>query len=92
MDRPQFIEFTVEPRLVTNDDPERSDVYRAMIDNHFLPLREIRSDGKTVQVRFDVPELIRARKGDQLLFLCFTSSYDKPDRDSERVLHSVQWR
>jgi hypothetical protein len=92
LDRPEFVEILVGRRVADKGSSGRQDVYRAMIDNQFLPLREIRAEGDLLNVRFDVPAMIRARNGDELLFLCFTSGWDKPDRDSERALHSVRWR
>jgi hypothetical protein len=63
-----------------------------MIDNQFLPLREVRGEGENIRVTFDVPERIRRRAGDELLFLCFSESYEPQERTSRRVLHSVRWR
>lgn len=92
VDRPAFVELLAEPRERDSERAARSDVYRAKIDNQFLPVREVRTEGDRLRVRFDVPEHIRRRKGDALLFLCFTQGYDEEDRQSTRLLCSVRWR
>jgi hypothetical protein len=92
IDRPEFVEMLVGPRLSNSGDHAVEDTYRAMIDNQFLPLREVREEGENIRVTFDVPERIRRRAGDELLFLCFSKSYEPQERASRRVLHSVRWR
>lgn len=81
VDRPQFVELRVGPRLQTAGDSGRSDVYRARIENQELPLAGVEpdTDGKSLRVRFDMPERIRRRAGDELLFLCFVSVGDWED-------------
>jgi hypothetical protein len=92
IDRPEFVEMLVGRRLNNSGGPAVEDTYRAMIDNQFLPLREVRGEGENIRVTFDVPERIRRRAGDELLFLCFSESYEPQERTSRRVLHSVRWR
>jgi hypothetical protein len=92
VDRPEFIEVRVGPRSGAGELPPRPDEFRAMIGAEFLPLREVhQSDGQT-WVRFEVPEEVKSRAGKELLFLCFTKGFDSEDRESQRPLHSVQWR
>ena len=48
--------------------------------------------GQSSTVRFEVPGAIRRRAGDEFLLLCFVKTFQPADRDSRRLLHSVQWR
>jgi hypothetical protein len=63
-----------------------------MIAGQFLPLRETKPEGDRVRVRFDVPERILRRAGDELLFLSFSQGFDQEDRTSKRMLYLVRWR
>jgi hypothetical protein len=90
--RPEFVELLVGPRQPGLGHPPREDVYRAVIDARPLPLREVRPEGDLLRVRFDVPEPIRRRGGDELLFLSFTQGFDEADAKSRRELRSVRWR
>lgn len=92
VDCPDFVELHVGPRERDGERPARPDVYRAKIDNEFLSLREVRTEGDRLRVKFDVPERIRRRGAHELLFLCFSQGYDEEDRDSTRSLYSVRWR
>jgi hypothetical protein len=90
--RPEFVEVLVGLRNPGLGDPTREDVYRAVIDGRPLPLREVAPEGDLLRVRFDVPEPIRRRGGDELLFLSFTRGFDEADAESRRELRSVRWR
>jgi len=63
-----------------------------MIDGISLPLREVIPSDYGWQVIFDVPSKIQRQTNDEILFLCFSKSYDTEDRDSDRLLYSVRWR
>lgn len=94
VDRPEFVQLWVGRRLRTTGDSGRADVYRARIGNLVLPLTSVEADtdGESLLVRFAVPERLRQRTGDELLFLCFVSLGDWEDWDSQRILHSLRWR
>ncbi|HEX5219699.1 MAG TPA: hypothetical protein VFZ59_09040, partial [Verrucomicrobiae bacterium] len=94
LDQPEFIELVVEARETdAAHGVVRQDQYRAMIDAVVLPLQEVREVAKGVRaVRFQVPEKIRRRRANELLFLCFSEGFDAEDRESQRLLHSVRWR
>lgn len=91
IDQPRFIEVTVGPGIYKAGG-SRQDVYRAVLDGKFIPLEKMERHGEALHLRFEVPQAIRRRAGDELLFLCFTKGYDKADRESRRVLYSVRWR
>ncbi|HEX5219214.1 MAG TPA: hypothetical protein VFZ59_06575 [Verrucomicrobiae bacterium] len=92
LDRPTHLELVVSKRQHDSAGASRPDVYRAMIDNKFLRLREIKPEGDIFRVRFDVPEMVRQRAGDEVLFLSFSKGFDKADSESQRFLYSVRWR
>ncbi|HLP77551.1 MAG TPA: hypothetical protein VK327_11610 [Candidatus Paceibacterota bacterium] len=93
IDKPRFIELNVSERRMQNGEEPKSDNYRAQIDGYRLPLQRVQKDGMGgVEVIFGVPESIRDRQLDEVLFLCFTQEYDQQDRESQRILHSVKWR
>jgi hypothetical protein len=92
VDRPEFIEVLVGPRSDSAELPARPDEFRAMIGAEFLQFREVHQSEGPIRVRFEVPDKIKSRAGNQLLFLCFTKGFDSEDRESQRPLRSVQWR
>jgi len=92
LDNPQFVELNLSERRGMNGEKPRSDTYRAQIDGQPLSLRKVTKEDEGIRVEFDVPEPIRARHQDELLFLCFSGGYDAEDRDSERFLYTVRWR
>jgi hypothetical protein len=47
---------------------------------------------KSQVIRFDVPDAIRRRAGDELVFFCFVKSFEVDDRESRRKLLSIRWR
>jgi hypothetical protein len=93
IDRPEFLELRIEERRGLYGETPRKDSYQAQIDNQWLLLQEIRQveDGQ-VLVRFDIPDPVRARRKDEILFLSFTAGFDEEDRNSERLLYQVRWR
>lgn len=92
IDAPEFVEIVVGPGKYSLDDGAHHDAYQAVIDGHPIPVEKVESEGGRTRVRFAVPDTIRHRAGDELLFLCFTSGYSMVDRESRRILYSVQWR
>jgi hypothetical protein len=90
VDNPQFIELRVSERREFNGVLARKDVYQASMDGLALALRGVTNESDGLKVTFDVPP--KLRKGQQLLFVCFSAGYDAEDRDSERFLYSVRWR
>jgi hypothetical protein len=91
IDAPEFVEIVVGPGKYSRDDGLHHDAYRAAIDGHLIPVEKVNSEEGRTRVRFTVPEAIRRRAGEELLFLSFTSGYDMVDRESRRILYSVQW-
>jgi len=92
VDKPQFVELHVSKRRALYGGTGGDDIYQAQIDGVSLPLRDIARNGDGLKVTFDIPEAIRLRKGDEILFLCFSGIFGVEDRDSERFLFSVRWR
>jgi hypothetical protein len=92
VDRPEFIELHLSARRSSNGVSARADSYRAQIDGRTLPLREVVAENDGLKVTFMVPQNIRKRQQDEMLFLCFSDRYDAADRNSERFLYSVRWR
>jgi hypothetical protein len=93
IDNPHFVELRVSARRGRFGKVPRADVYRARISNYELPLASIRQeeDDQTI-VRFEIPQEIGERRRYEIIFLCFSASYDAEDRTSERFLYQVQWR
>lgn len=92
LDKPQFVELDVSERRNQNGEQTGADVYRAMIDGRMLPMKSKQSEDDGFKVLFNVPESIRRKNQNQILFLCFSDSFKQADRDSERFLYSVKWR
>ena len=92
VDKPQFIELEVSGRRHGKGGDTQPDVYRAMINSRFLPDAEVRELGDRRVVRFAVPEEVRKRNGDEILFLWFGRNYEPAERESIRDLYSVRWR
>ena len=68
-------------------------MYRAQIDGVWLPLRGVQNEPEDrVRVVFDIPQSIKSRRQDEVVFLCFSAGYDAEDQESERILQSVRWR
>jgi hypothetical protein len=89
VDAPQFLELTLGPRIKSKD---VSDIYRARIGATELPQPSISQVNGEVHIRFEVPEAIRRRAGEELVFLCFAKTVLRPDLNSTRYLHAVRWR
>ncbi|HEY0548006.1 MAG TPA: hypothetical protein VGF13_00310, partial [Verrucomicrobiae bacterium] len=93
VDRPEFLEISVGRREAKD---AISDAYRAKIGNMELPVESIKpgyiGSNQMHKVRFRIPEGIRSQNVDQLVFLCFTTSWQKIDIESRRPLHEVRWR
>ncbi len=92
VDKPQFVELEVSQRRGENGEAARPDLYGAMIDGTTLPLRTIVPQDDNLRVIFDIPKALQGKLGKEALFLCFSESYDRDDRQSERILYSVRWR
>ncbi|HEX4264371.1 MAG TPA: hypothetical protein VH597_08530 [Verrucomicrobiae bacterium] len=92
VDRPEFIELHLSPRRSSNGVSARNDSYRAQIDGQTLPLRDVAAENDGLKITFVIPQNIRQRQRDEMLFLCFSDRYDAADRNSERFLYSVRWR
>ena len=92
LDKPRFVELDVSGRRDQNGEQARADLYRAMIDGKMLPMKSKQSEDDGFKVIFNIPESIRRENQDQILFLCFSDSFEQADRDSERFLYSVTWR
>lgn len=92
IDRPEFIEVLVGPRTDSTEPSAQPDEFRAMIGAEFLTLRELHQAEGQIRVRFELPEKIKNRAGNELLFLCFTKGFDADARESQRPLHTVRWR
>jgi hypothetical protein len=92
VDRPEFVELTVEPRLTDGSFSASRDSYRARIGGTELPLEKTSTNGDLIRVRFKVPEEIRRRRENNLLFLCFIGKCTAEDRSSLRMLRTVCWR
>jgi hypothetical protein len=92
IDRPEFVELQVEPRMPMGATQPSPDHYRAQIGGVELPLERTSESDGAATVRFKVPDRIREQQGEQILCLCFIERCDEEDRVSQRVLRSVRWR
>jgi hypothetical protein len=90
LDNPQFVQLHVSTRREFNGVLARKDVYQAKMNGKALLLHEVTNEEDGLKIAFDVPSQMQT--GEQIVFLCFSSSYDAEDRDSERFLYSVRWR
>lgn len=89
VDAPQFVELNLGPRIGSKGE---QDIYRARIGSIELPVTSVTNVNQTIRVRFEVPEAIRRRAGEELVFLCFVKTALPLDLDSHRILYSVKWR
>lgn len=89
VDAPQFLELTVGPHLTPKAEP---DIYRARIGLIELPIVSTNRVSQNLRIRFALPDEIRRRAGDELVFLCFTKTILPSDLNSRRRLVSVKWR
>jgi hypothetical protein len=83
------VEITVEPRVAGE---KGTDIYRARMAEFELRLVSIKPVDKTQVLRFEVPETLRRRGGEEFLFLCFVKTFEVQDRESHRKLQAIRWR
>ena len=94
IDKPRFVEIEVEDRMRSGQSSGRADSYRARIGVSELKkiFQERNATTGRIKVRFEVPDRMIHRAGDELLSLCFVSVGDDEDQDSRRIVESIRWR
>ncbi|MGN6643828.1 MAG: hypothetical protein ACTHKU_12595 [Verrucomicrobiota bacterium] len=91
VEKPDFLELVISQRRMQNGVPAKTDIYRAKIDGEWLNLEKVEHGQENLRVLFRVPDSVRSRKNDEVIFICFSKGFDAEDRNSDRILESIRW-